>query len=222
MSRNLTVFDAMGPASIPHDPAHIDVIDKDVKGKVFEEILSKAHISGSGHVRLINPNGIDVRNYSTKLDEYINECQETIMKYCIQKLPYNHEKSLRAHLGVGVREGLTFDEHFSALYDKLKEAELNEVIEEVEQVQHEIMTAEQYKNQAEALLQDTMRSEEQSKLIEMTDGLLSPNSSHASHESFTSSVWPNTKRTNTKNDRNDKNAVLRRIVSEHVYVCVWQ
>lgn len=208
------MFDALGPASVPHDPTHIDVIDKDVKGKVFEEIMSKAHVSGSGHVRLINPNGIDIRNYTAKLDEYIDECHDTIMKYCIQKLPYNYEKSLRAELGLGVREGPVYDEHFSALHDKVKEAELSEVIEEVEHVQHEVMTAEQYRNQAEALLQDSIRNEDQAKLVEMTDGLLlSPTSSQHSTYHGSSFMRSTSRHLSGSNSKMDKTMKLKRIVS---------
>ena len=106
-----------------HDPAHIDILDKDVKGKVYEEILSKAHISGSGHVKLINPRGVDLQGYQKKLGQYIKECGIVTMRYGFGKLPVEAKKSLRTELGIRDTETPSFKEHYSSLCVKLEEIE---------------------------------------------------------------------------------------------------
>ena len=175
LSRNLTIIDALGPASIPHDPAHIDILDKDITGKVFEKILTKAHISGDGQVRLINPNGVDVRGYQEKLDQYVKECEDTLMKYCVHKLPHDIEKSLRIEVGASNGEVLTYGEHFGALKEKLMELRCDdELLEEVERVREEILMAKQYRNQAESLLEEFNKKQQQSKLLDSTQDLRSP------------------------------------------------
>ena len=173
LARDLTLIDALGPSLVPHDPTHVDIIDKDVRGKVFEDIMSQAHISGDGHVRLINPNGVDIRNYVSKLDLYVKECQEVIMEFGVRKLPIDMERTLRSDLAVSTNTTLTFDNHFDCLHEKLtKIADNADTLEEIGRVREEMIMAGQYRVQAESLLHEARRNEQQSRLLESTDGLL--------------------------------------------------
>lgn len=172
LARDLTLIDALGPSSVPHDSTHVDIIDKDVRGKVFEDIMSQAHISGDGHVRLINPNGVDIRNYVSKLDQYVKECQEVVMEFGVRKLPIDMERTLRSDLAVSTNTTLTFDSHFDSLYEKLTEIDNAETLEEIGRVREEMIMAGQYRVQAESLLHEARRNEQQSRLLESTDGLL--------------------------------------------------
>ena len=210
LSRNLTLIDALDPSSVPHDPIHIDILDKDVTGRVFEEILTKAHVTGDGHIQLINPNGIDIRGYQTKLSLYIKECKEAIMEYGARQLPNNMTRDLKTEVGINVDNSLQYDSHLDALCDKLKEGNCYKVIEEIEQVKHEIMEAKQYSNQAESLLEEAKKKQQQSLLLDSTDGLQSP--SYTSTMSSGSSVSAKTDNSDTIKSTDSKNECIERKV----------
>ena len=187
LSCNLTLIDALGNGSVSHDPAHIDIVDKDVKGKVYEEILSKAHISGSGRVKLINPRGVDLQGYQKMLGQYIKECGIVAMRYGFGKLPVEAKKSLRTELGIRDTETPSFKDHYSSLCVKLEESGCDGVVEEMRRKE-----AEQYIQQVEALMEDIKREHSQSRLLDSTDGLQSPpypSSSCSSSATSVSGSW---------------------------------
>ena len=205
LSRNLTLIDALGNGSVSHDPAHIDILDKDVKGKVYEEILSKAHISGCGRVKLINPRGVDLQGYQKKLGQYIKECGIVAMRYGFGKLPVEAKKSLRTELGIRDTETPSFKDHYSSLCVKLAESGCDGVVEEMRRIMEEIKEAEQYIEQAEALMEDIKREQSQSRLLDSTDGLRSPpypSSSCSSSATSVSEGWVGA--SNGINSRGDK------------------
>ena len=55
--------------SVPHDPVHVPISAKHVNGKIFDDTLSAAHISGNKHITLINPLEIDLLSYKEKLEK---------------------------------------------------------------------------------------------------------------------------------------------------------
>ena len=55
--------------SVPHDPVHVPISAKHVNGKIFDDTLSAAHISGNKHITLINPLEIDLVSYKEKLEK---------------------------------------------------------------------------------------------------------------------------------------------------------
>ena len=207
LSRNLTLIDALGNGSESHDPAHIDILDKNV----YEEILSKAHISGSGRVKLINPRGVDLQGYQKKLGQYIKECGIVTMRYGFRKFPVEAKKSLRMELGIRDTESPSFKDHYSSLCVKLEESGCDGVVEEMRRIMEEIKEAEQYIEQAEALMEDIKREHNQSRLLDSTDGLRSPpylSSSCSSSATSVSGSWVGASTgINSRGDKRNKVAV---------------
>ena len=74
----MTLIDALGPISVPHDPVQdtlglmsVPILAKHVDGKIFDEAFSTVHISGKEHIILIIPLRIDLLLYKEKLDQVI-------------------------------------------------------------------------------------------------------------------------------------------------------
>ena len=174
ISRHLTLMDALGPASVPHNPHHVPILDKKIKGKVFEGILSTAHITGDRHVRLINPCGVDLQNYTDKIDVYTEECERVIMKYAFAKLPTDVRKHLSIQLNLQKGEVPIYDEHKLLVCQRLEEGGCGLVLEEIQKVEEEIEHAKSFKEQARALLEEVRKENKQSELLESVDGLQSP------------------------------------------------
>ena len=65
-------MDALGPASIPHTSKHVPLLGKDVTSKVFATIFPLAHISNGNEVTLINPNGVNLKDYEEKLANQVD------------------------------------------------------------------------------------------------------------------------------------------------------
>ncbi|GFR58512.1 von Willebrand factor A domain-containing protein 3B [Elysia marginata] len=67
VAKRLTILDALGSTFIPHKAKYISILDKHVMSKVFDEVLPIAHVSKSQNVRLVNPNGVNLKEYETKV-----------------------------------------------------------------------------------------------------------------------------------------------------------
>lgn len=74
VARKLTLLDALAPTVIPHKSKYVPILDKHVLAKVFDEVLPIAHVSNrSKHqIKLINPNGVNLRAYEEKLERVID------------------------------------------------------------------------------------------------------------------------------------------------------
>ncbi|XP_006137480.3 von Willebrand factor A domain-containing protein 3B isoform X1 [Pelodiscus sinensis] len=72
VARRLTIMDALAPTAIPHSTKYIPVLDKHVVSKVFDEVLSLAHIStDKKRITLINPQAVNLDAYKEKLEQAI-------------------------------------------------------------------------------------------------------------------------------------------------------
>ncbi|KAK3738170.1 hypothetical protein QZH41_019678, partial [Actinostola sp. cb2023] len=73
VARKLTILDALSPTLIPHTTKYVPILDKHILSKVFDQVLPLAHTSGSNRdeVQLVNPQGVNLKAYETKLDAVI-------------------------------------------------------------------------------------------------------------------------------------------------------
>ncbi|CAF1582905.1 unnamed protein product [Rotaria magnacalcarata] len=71
--QGLTIFDVLYPTSVTvKDPHHIQVIDRYVLAKVWDDILPLTYGSYVGKLRLVNHYAVDLEKYEVKLKELID------------------------------------------------------------------------------------------------------------------------------------------------------
>lgn len=146
-------MDALGPASVPHDPVHVPLIDKHVRGKVYEDLLSTAHISGKGRVTLINPLGVDLRGYESRLDQYIEECEEVMEKVTLGNISEVKLKELKEDL----RDPVEYRKHREELRKGLQGSGCDHLVNELDQIEAEVKLAISLKGQSAALREESAR-----------------------------------------------------------------
>ena len=189
-------MDALGPTSVPHDPVHVPILAKHVRGKVFDNTLTTAHISGKGRVTLINPLGIDLVSYEEKLDQYIIECEQRLER---EVMVYAKVETVREELGLG-EDILTYHENRDVLRQHLKKIECDNILKDVDVVESEIKKAQAFKKQAVALREESLKRQQKASLHESLSKVSTP--SHHSSISEGSSI-----------NLSDKPAVVKEKVS---------
>ena len=98
-------MDAFGPANIPHSPKHVPLLDKDISSKVFTSLFPLAHVTHGNEVTLINPNGVDLRQYETNLDKQISKYWGRLSKLAWSAIPDDKRSSLEEELEDAKEEG---------------------------------------------------------------------------------------------------------------------
>ena len=176
VARHLTLMDALGPASVSHNPLHVPVLDKDISGKVYQGLLSTAHISGDGNVSLINPVGVDLVGYQEQLRGYCKECKTAIDTLLFESLPKDAQDALREELGVTSTP--SYGDNRGVMNEQLNKYGCGHLIKEAELVENEMKQAGAYSKQASALLTEIRSNKRQNILVD------SPTSSVSSLESF--------------------------------------
>ena len=169
-------MDALGPTSVPHDPVHVPILAKHVRGKVFDNTLTTAHISGKGRVTLINPLGIDLLSYEEKLDQYITECEQRLER---EVMVYAKIGTVREELGLGEEDILTYRENKDVLRQHLKKIECDNILKDVDAVEVEIRKAQAFKKQAVALREESSKRQQKASLHESHSKVSTP-SHHSS------------------------------------------
>jgi hypothetical protein len=103
-------MDAFGPANIPHSPKHVPLLDKDVSSKVFTSLFPLAHITHGNEVTLINPNGVDLKQYEANLDKQISKYWDRLSRLAWSVIPDDRRSCLEEELECGRREGAESEE----------------------------------------------------------------------------------------------------------------
>ena len=153
--RQLTLMDALGPAAVPHNSQHVPILDKHVRGRVFEQVLSHAHLTNSGHMSLINPQGVDLVGYTNQLDSYMNECGKTLMRTLWVSLSSEDKDELRTELHISESELPSYSVHWERTKQFLASHHLSEELDQdLHLLEKEISQAAAYKQQALALHDD--------------------------------------------------------------------
>lgn len=84
---HLTLMDAFGPANIPHSSKHVPLLDKDVSSKVFTSLFPLAHVTHGNKVTLINPNGVDLKEYEANLEKQIAKYWDRLSRLAWSAIP---------------------------------------------------------------------------------------------------------------------------------------
>ncbi|NWI99612.1 VWA3B protein, partial [Crypturellus undulatus] len=182
VARRLTILDALAPTAVPHDTTYIPVLDKHVGSKVFDEVLSLAHVSSDKkRITLINPQAVNLDAYKEKLEQAIksyerqvNRCtSKCILNSCFAF--FNRRLNLIIWRALPQDERDKFKEDGPVQYMQNKEALLEALEklgwpishEDVILLEDEILTALTYKQQAsdlqEAVKKETEKSSDNNK-----------------------------------------------------------
>lgn len=148
-------MDALGPTAVPHNPKHVPILDKHVHGKVYEGLLSTAHISGRGRVTLVNPLGVDLVSYEAKLGRYLEECEEVMDKAIMGNIPSNKIQEIKDTLELGETETLQYRKHRDQLRGILRENGCGHLVSELDQMETEMRKANTLKTQAACLREES-------------------------------------------------------------------
>uniref|UniRef100_A0A1X7TED8 Uncharacterized protein n=1 Tax=Amphimedon queenslandica TaxID=400682 RepID=A0A1X7TED8_AMPQE len=152
--RNLLLMDALGPTAVPHNPKHVPILDKKVHGKVYEGLLSTAHISGKGNITLVNPSGVDLVSYESKLMQYIEECEGVMERVVAESLPQVKLQGIKEKVGLEGSERIHYKEHKEELREGLRDAGCGSLLSELDKVEAEIKKAHVLISQAAALKEE--------------------------------------------------------------------
>lgn len=173
----LTLMDALGPVSVPHDSKYVPIIDKHVRGKVFEEVLSVAHLTGDGQLSLINPQGVDLQRYVAQLDTYVSKCEAKLMRTAWSRLSPEEKQQLQHELSLSGRELPSYSLHWETIKEFLRSCGQTDELCDLEMVEKERDQATAYREQAIALQEDincrsTECSSESSRVSLSSEGSL--------------------------------------------------
>lgn len=87
-------MDAFGPASIPHSSKHVPLLGKDVSSKVFSNLFPLAHVTNGNKVTLINPNGVNLKDYERRLNQQIQVYRKRLSRLAHSAIPDENLSSL--------------------------------------------------------------------------------------------------------------------------------
>ena len=156
-------MDALGPAAVPHNPKHTPILDKHVRGKVFEAVLSHAHLSSSGQVSLINPRGVDLLGYTKQLDSYITECGQQLVSVVWSSLSHGDREELQQELDLAEGEQPSHSTHWERMKTYLTSHGLAEGLD-LQPLEDEMAQAAAYRDQAKALYNDVSKKKSKQQL----------------------------------------------------------
>merc|ERR1712228_262087 len=61
-----------------HKPKYVSILDKNVMSNVFDDVLPIAHVSRRQEIRLVNPNGVNLKDYETKLQAALDKFKQRL------------------------------------------------------------------------------------------------------------------------------------------------
>ncbi|RUS89184.1 hypothetical protein EGW08_003063, partial [Elysia chlorotica] len=145
VAKRLTILDALGSTFIPHKAKYVSILDKHVMSKVFDEVLPIAHVSKSQNVRLVNPNGVNLKEYEKK----VKAAQEKFRKR-LNALVWN-VLSESAKEEFDSDGPVSFEENQSKILLHLEDANWPVREQDVTLLANEIARAEKFLHQSRAL-----------------------------------------------------------------------
>ncbi|CAF4545963.1 unnamed protein product [Rotaria sp. Silwood1] len=145
VSKGLTIFDVLYPTSITvKDPHHIQVIDRYVLAKVWDDILPLTYGSYVGKLRLVNHYAVDLEKYEVKLKELLTNYYQFTSNFIWKHLndddkrklgPYLHWHSLSKDEQNKITKEISTEEYTSQsalenfAWIKLTETEQNDLLQ---------------------------------------------------------------------------------------------
>ncbi|CAF4207748.1 unnamed protein product, partial [Adineta steineri] len=99
VAKGLTIFDVLYPTSVTvKEPRHIQVIDRYVLSKVWDDILPLAYGSYAGKLRLVNHYAVDLEKYENKLKELLVNYHIFTSKFIWKHLSIEDKRRLGPHI----------------------------------------------------------------------------------------------------------------------------
>ncbi|CAF3780229.1 unnamed protein product [Rotaria sordida] len=99
VAKGLTIFDVLYPTSLTvRDPHHIQVIDRYVLAKVWDDILPLTYGSYVGKLRLVNHYAVDLEKYEIKLKELITNYYQFISNFIWKHIDEDNKRKLGPYL----------------------------------------------------------------------------------------------------------------------------
>ncbi|XP_040511303.1 von Willebrand factor A domain-containing protein 3B isoform X2 [Gallus gallus] len=159
VARRLTIMDALAPTAVPHGTKYIPVLDKHVLSKVFDEILSLAHLSNDKkRITLINPQAVNLDAYKEKLEQAIKSYERRLNLLIWRALSQEERDKFKEDGPV------QYMQHKKALLEALENLGWPISYEDVILLEDEILAALTYMQQAsdlqEAVKKETEKSSE--------------------------------------------------------------
>lgn len=168
-------MDAFGPATIPHTSKHVPLLSKDVSSKVFTSLFPLAHVTHGNEVTLINPNGVNLKEYEMKLDEQIAKYWDRLSRLAWSAIPEEwlfglaateceeEEEEPSYKEGKGPKEGRgtsapSYKEHRDQLRQTLAECNWPRPQEDFDLLEEEINLGRNFKKYLKALKSEAKRS----------------------------------------------------------------
>ncbi|XP_032297482.1 von Willebrand factor A domain-containing protein 3B isoform X2 [Coturnix japonica] len=157
IARRLTIMDALAPTAVPHSTKYIPVLDKHVLSKVFDEILSLAHLSSDKkRITLINPQAVNLDAYKEKLEQAIKSYERRLNLLVWRALPQEERDKFKEDGPV------QYMQHKEALLEALENLGWPISYEDVILLEDEILAALTYMQQASDLQEAVKKESEKS------------------------------------------------------------
>ncbi|CAF3863314.1 unnamed protein product, partial [Adineta steineri] len=95
VTKGLTIFDVLYPTTITiKEPTHIQIIDRYVLSKVWDDILPLAYGSYASKLRLVNHYAVNLEKYEMDLKELISEYYQFISRFIWKNLNDEDKKQV--------------------------------------------------------------------------------------------------------------------------------
>ncbi|CAF3336880.1 unnamed protein product [Rotaria sp. Silwood1] len=99
VSKHLTIFDVLHPMSVTvKEPHHIQVIDRYVLAKVWDDILPLTYASYVNKFRLVNHYAVNLEQYESKLRDLITDYYQFTSKFIWKYLDDEDKQKLGPHI----------------------------------------------------------------------------------------------------------------------------
>ncbi|CAF3923286.1 unnamed protein product [Rotaria sp. Silwood2] len=126
--KGLTIFDVLYPTSITvKDPHHIQVIDRYVLAKVWDDILPLTYGSYVGKLRLVNHYAVDLEKYEVQLKELITNYYQFTSNFIWKHLYEDDKRKITKEISTEEHTSQSALENFAWL--KLTDREQNDLLQ---------------------------------------------------------------------------------------------
>ncbi|BFZ14861.1 hypothetical protein BsWGS_17900 [Bradybaena similaris] len=86
-AKHLTIIDALGSTFVSHKAKYVSVLDKYISGKVFNEIMPLAFVSGDQKMYFFNPHGINLKEYENRVRAAVDKFKKRLHVIVWEALP---------------------------------------------------------------------------------------------------------------------------------------
>jgi len=144
-AKRLTILDALGSTFVTHTPKYVSILDKNVMSKVFDDVLPIAHVSRDQKIRLVNPNGVNLKDYEAKLTVAIEKFKVRLNTIVWSHLSAEDKEKLESTTPVD------YEDNRSAIEAMLDGAEWSTRTQDIQMLRGEIARGGKFLMQSQAL-----------------------------------------------------------------------